>query len=170
MRAARWRRDVVLNESAIHPAHPPLQKIHIQVDSGPLAARQVFDLLKRDLADTLLEVEELGAIELVLAEAVNNIVEHAYSNGRRKGTIHLHCQLRRDGLHFEITDNGLPMPGGCTPLGRAVNVNVDPMNVPEGGYGWFLIQDLAKDVTYRRRGRVNHLSLRMAVAIDGGQS
>lgn len=170
MRATRWRRDVVLNDSAVHPTHPPLQKVHIQVDSGPLAARQVFELLKRDLTGVSLDIEELGAVELVLAEAVNNIVEHAYSNGRSKGAINLHCQLRRDGLHFEITDNGLPMPGGCTPLGRAVNVNVDPMNMPEGGYGWFLIQDLAKDVTYCRRGRVNHLSLRMAVALDTDQT
>lgn len=166
MRAARWWPDVVLNDSPVHPAQPSLQKVRVQVDSGPMAARQAFDLLKRGLADLALDVEELGAIELVLAEVVNNIVEHAYANGLRRGPIHLCCRLRRDGLHFEFTDLGLSIPGKSTPLGLPVNVDVDLLDLPEGGYGWFLIQDLAKDVAYRRRGQVNHLSLRMALSKD----
>ena len=163
-RASRWWRDMVLNDSRVHPAHPSLQKVRVQVDSGPMAARQAFDLLKRGLADLALDVEELAAIELVLAEVVNNIVEHAYANGQRRGPIHLCCHLRRDGLHFEFTDLGLPIPGKGTPPGLPVNVDVDLVDLPEGGYGWFLIQDLAKDVTYHRRGQVNHLSLRMALS------
>ncbi|ASM73730.1 MULTISPECIES: ATP-binding protein [Roseobacteraceae] len=155
----------MLAESPIPPVHASLPEVRINVDSGPQAARQALDQLKRNLAPLSLDIEEFGAVELVLAEAMNNICEHAYAAGARSGPIRLRCQHRRDGLHFSIADEGMPMPGECTPLGLAVNVAVDLMDTPEGGFGWFLIRDLAKDVSYQRHGSVNHLSLRMAVAI-----
>ena len=161
-RAARWQHDMILQEN-IGRALP---EVHVHVDSGPLAARQAFELLKENLEELSLDIEEMGAVELVLAEAMNNICEHAYANGTQTGPIELHCQLRRDGLHFCISDEGRPMPDGRTPLGLAVNVDVDPLDMPEGGFGWFLIQNLAKDVTYRRCGATNRLWLRMAVALD----
>ncbi|UOA25581.1 ATP-binding protein [Pseudosulfitobacter sp. DSM 107133] len=142
-----------------------LPEVHVHVDSGPQAARQAFEILKGNLEELSLDIEELGAVELVLAEAMNNICEHAYANGIQSGPIDLRCQHRRDGLHFKITDEGQPMPDGRTPLGLAVNVDVDLLDMPEGGFGWFLIQNLAKEVTYRRRNGTNHLSLRMAVAL-----
>ena len=57
------------------------------------------------------------------------------------------------------------MPNGQLPLGMAQDVDVDMMDLPDGGFGWFLIKDLAKDVRYHRIGEVNQLDLRLAVAI-----
>ncbi|MEL7081583.1 MAG: ATP-binding protein, partial [Pseudomonadota bacterium] len=62
------------------------------------------------------------------------------------------------------------MPDGETPLGRPANLNVDKMDLPEGGFGWFLIKDLAKDVDYKRVGWENRLSLRLAVATKARQT
>jgi serine/threonine-protein kinase RsbW len=42
---------------------------------------------------------------------------------------------------------------------------VDLMDLPEGGFGWFLIKDLAKDVVYARVEGENRLQLRVAVAV-----
>ena len=54
----------------------------------------------------------------------------------------------------------------CGTCGREKLVEDVPMqDMPEGGFGWFLIKDLAKDVTYHRVKAENHLSLRLAVAI-----
>ena len=64
-----------------------------------------------------------------------------------------------------VVDTGRAMPDGRTPLGAAVDTDVPMQDMPEGGFGWFLIKDLAKDVTYHRVKAENHLSLRLAVAI-----
>ena len=73
--------------------------------------------------------------------------------------------LRYEGLAFDPQANALVGPDGRTPLGAAANLNVDLCDMPEGGFGWFLIKDLAKDVTYHRVEPENHLSLRLAVAM-----
>ena len=57
------------------------------------------------------------------------------------------------------------MPDGQTPVGAAADLDVDFCDMPEGGFGWFLIKDLAKDVNYHREGVQNHLHLRIAVGI-----
>ena len=64
---------------------------------------------------------------------------------------------------FRIEDTGRPMPGGETPLGQAANLDVDLEDLPEGGFGWFLIRDLAKDVNYSRADGTNVLDLRLAI-------
>ena len=64
-----------------------------------------------------------------------------------------------------ILDQGLPMPDGQAPVGMAKNLDVDIMDMPEGGFGWFLIQNLAKDVRYGRINDQNRLALRLALAL-----
>lgn len=122
-----------------------------------------------------LDIEETGTVELVLAEALNNIVEHAYPSVDDSGMIWIRCTHRRDGLHLRINDEGVMMPDGQLPIGMAQNLDVDLLDLPEGGFGWFLIRDLAKDVRYQRVGQKNQLELRIAVALlqqaqDGASS
>ena len=100
-----------------------------------------------------------------MAEALNNVVEHAYPQGDPVGRIVITCTHRRNGLHLTVTDRGRGMPDGRTPLGAPVDVDVVPCDIPEGGFGWFLIKDLAKDVHYQRIAPENRLSLRLAVAL-----
>ncbi len=135
------------------------------VDSGELAVREALGLVLANLETLSLDVEELATVELVLAEALNNVVEHAYPVTKPGNSIKIHCSQKVTGLHFAITDQGYSMPNGQTPLGLPQNVEVDPFDMPEGGFGWFLIKDLAKDVTYRRVENTNQLALRIAVAI-----
>ena len=44
------------------------------------------------------------------------------------------------------------MPNGQPPFGFAPDVTVALDDLPEGGFGWFLIKDLARDVSYERQG------------------
>jgi serine/threonine-protein kinase RsbW len=55
------------------------------------------------------------------------------------------------------------MPEGRLPVGELSPLGGDLEDLPEGGFGWFLIQNLAKDVTYNRVGDVNELKLRLAI-------
>jgi serine/threonine-protein kinase RsbW len=140
-----------------------LPKFQVSVQSGQLAVRSALEKLLTQLEPLHLDVEEAGTIELVLAEALNNVVEHGYPPSSEGGAIDISCSHKRDGLHFEICDQGLPMPSGETPIGSKVDLNVPMQDMPEGGFGWFLIKDLAKDIDYARQGNSNHLRLRLNV-------
>lgn len=140
-----------------------LPKFQVSVESGQLAVRSALEKLLTQLEPLNLDVEEAGTIELVLAEALNNVVEHGYPPSSKGGAIDISCSHEHDGLHFEICDQGLPMPDGETPIGSKVDLNVPMQDMPEGGFGWFLIKDLAKDIDYARQGNSNHLRLRLNV-------
>lgn len=108
-------------------------------------------------------VEDLSNLEIVLAEALNNIVEHAYPEGA-SGDIRLVVRRRPTSLMIEIRDKGRPMPKGRAPIGN------HPMSefhhddaMPEGGYGWFLIRELVRDLVYDRRDGENILLFRLPV-------
>ena len=130
-----------------------------------MAVRDALGQLLDGLKPLALDVEEAGTVELVMAEALNNIVEHAYPDGEISGSIDITCSHRNDGLHLTVVDSGRAMPNGQTPVGAAADLDVDFCDMPEGGFGWFLIKDLAKDVTYQRQDAENQLCLRLAVAL-----
>ncbi|MDZ4394423.1 ATP-binding protein [Cypionkella sp.] len=116
----------------------------------------------RALLDTLLlrslPEDGRGTAEIVLAEALNNIVEHAYAH--HDGEIEISLQLRRNELLCKISDTGVPMPGGQLPAG-VLAPHVDCADLPEGGFGWHLIRRLSKDLDYRREDGRNLLSFRL---------
>jgi serine/threonine-protein kinase RsbW len=145
---------------------PPFQ---ISVQSSELAVREALAKLLTALHPLNLDVEESGTVELVLAEVLNNIVEHAYPVSAPDGPITIKCEVGQDGLHFRITDKGKAMPDGTLPAGKRSQVDVDLIDLPEGGFGWFLIQDLARDVTYTRVGCENLLHMRLAVGLSTGR-
>jgi serine/threonine-protein kinase RsbW len=119
--------------------------------------RALFDtILLRSLAE-----DDRGAAEIVLAEALNNIVEHAYSNSL--GEIDISLQLRQNELVCTIVDTGSPMPNEELPTGRLGALS-NQDELPEGGFGWHLIRTLSKDLKYCREGGRNLLSFRLDTA------
>ena len=134
-----------------------------------LAFRATFDNVRLAIERVMenagslnLDVDERASVELVLAEALNNIVEHAYGS-KEDGEIKLVLRHGRAGLLVEIRDNGKPMPNGRTPVGDHPNDNAILGDLPEGGFGWFLIRELARDLIYDRENGENFLIFRMAV-------
>ncbi|WP_323769276.1 ATP-binding protein [Antarctobacter sp.] len=132
--------------------------ISCQMDSTP-------DDVQTTLLDinSLLQGEEIAPPpdcnwELVVAEVLNNIVEHAYQD-RAGGEILLKLRFGPDRLTVEFTDFGLPMPSGTPPSGAPANLDVSTENLPEGGFGWFLIRSLSENLSYCHDGTRNHLTL-----------
>lgn len=142
-----------------------LQPIDIRVQSGTSAVREALAKLLAGLGPLQLDVDEEGTVELVLAEALNNIVEHAYAEGDKGGPISIICTHQMDGLHLRIEDEGARLENDQLPPGTAQNLDVSTNNLPEGGFGWFLIRELAKDINYQRMAGGNQLELRLEVGL-----
>ncbi len=136
--------------------------VNVRLKSDNLSIRtalgEVIDALKARRVDP----DALGSVEIVLAEALNNVVEHAYAM-RDDGDIEINGQIAGDMLLFDITDEGAPMPLGEVPSGAPAKLDVGLDDMPEGGFGWFLIRQMTEDLTYLREGGRNHLSLTLSV-------
>lgn len=146
---------------------PPRDNVtRIVIPSDPKAVREALCALFDTLLLRSLPESERGTAELVLAEALNNIVEHAYA--RDDGEIELTLHLNASELACRIIDSGRPMPEERLPPGALKPFDgLDDM--PEGGFGWFLIRTLAHDLHYRRVNGRNQLSFRLAAGQSGGE-
>lgn len=97
-------------------------------------------------------------VQIALTEAVNNVVEHAYA-GAVPGEVMIQGKLLAEQLWISITDAGVPYPTGALPAGLPADIDVPTEDLPEGGFGWFLIRELASQVQYERNNGSNNLSL-----------
>ncbi|WP_245781187.1 ATP-binding protein [Celeribacter neptunius] len=126
------------------------------------AVRRGLENIKTGLAPFGFSADELSSLEIVLAEALNNIVEHAYTEADN-GLIEVSLTQIPCGLACTIIDNGKMMPGGEPPLGLQANLDCDRADLPEGGFGWFLIRELAHELDYQHIDGQNKLSFRLAI-------
>jgi len=114
----------------------------------PADAAAVRGLLQR-LEEGLdgLPQDERDCTLLVLAEALNNVVEHGYAGG--PGWIGV---TRGRGRAWRIVEAARPFAAGGAGM---------PGGVAEGGFGWPLIRALTEEVRVRRTRGMNVLTLRM---------
>lgn len=155
--------------------------------SGRIAARtqpmfhRVLRAKPETVRDTLTAIRQrfraevsddtLGRLELVLAEVMNNVTEHAGLS--RHGhvpvettpSIHLSIVRHDSGLACAITDDGASLPNDCV-LPRSLPL-MDMNDLPEGGFGWYLIQDLTQALCYYREDQRNFLAF--SVPFDNRQ-
>lgn len=142
---------------------PTLAPFVVKVAGNEAAVRDGLARVLDRISPLALSTEDSGTVELLLAEALNNIVEHALAGADQPGSIRIDGHGDADGLHLRITDRGTPMPDGQIPSGAMPSVDGPTDALPEGGFGWFMIHALARDVRYDRSGTLNRLSLRIPV-------
>ncbi|WP_298937324.1 ATP-binding protein [uncultured Ruegeria sp.] len=118
-----------------------------------------IEQLSTGLSDQGLPVQKADDVKIALAEAINNVVEHAYA-GIAPAKVQVTCRLDQDRLDILISDTGNPLPGLHPPDGIPASVDTTPQDLPEGGFGWYLIYELTSDISYERRKGCNRLSLR----------
>lgn len=97
----------------------------------------------------------LAALELVVEEAVVNVITHAYPD--RPGTVDVAC--RTDGEEFvvEIADSGLPFDP-TTAAGPDTTLPLEERDI--GGFGILLIRRSCDALSWRRIAGRNILSCR----------
>ncbi|MFT3687661.1 ATP-binding protein [Paenirhodobacter sp.] len=139
------------------PEPDSLAAIQHSFEAHPQAVRLALKQTLERLVSKL-SPEEAGALELVLAEVCNNIVEHGYAN-HASGTIALSIYPEGESLLCTVGDRGNALPRRC--LDAPDRARPCPEELPEGGFGWFLIRDLVQDLHYCRDGNRNLLVFRL---------
>lgn len=131
--------------------------IHIVFPGDNLAVRKALRSVLDGLKHLELPGEVLSVVEIVVAECLNNVVEHAYADDTQ-GMIEINARLRENALWFRIVDDGFPMPAETLPDGHPHDLDAMQDDLPEGGFGWFLIKQLTNDLQYVRDEDQNRLT------------
>lgn len=153
----------------------PLSEIRTMICSIPAIYDRMIrasrDGVRRCLGDAtramapFVDAEVIARTELVLAELLNNIAEHGmlslpecahcnfciYPSG--EAVIRLRLSVYENGIACVLTDSGAEIPQNCL----AKVYPPPPQTLPEGGFGWPLINGLTRCLHYSRSGQRNIL-------------
>lgn len=132
----------------------------LPVSATPHGVRAALLQMRRLLCGDAVNRDDRGTCETVMAEVLNNIVEHACA-GRADGMIEVVLVYDGFGLLVDVKDDGAPMPGGRLPEPHRAALDVACEDLPEGGFGWSVIRALTTGLLYRRTGGVNRLQFRV---------
>ncbi|MGN0933494.1 ATP-binding protein [Falsigemmobacter intermedius] len=128
------------------------------IAADPFEVRRTLQELPGAIAGVALQEDLRVALEIVLAEVLNNIVEHGYEG--QGGDIELSVLPLDRGVMCLVTDKGRPLPDGRLPEGRLPDLPAQPAGLdglPEGGFGWHMIRALASDIRFDRVRGANQL-------------
>ncbi len=142
-------------DTALQPPATPYDSgaFIINFHATPLKVRDALETLIDYLGPLNLLQEHLDTIEIVLAETLNNVTEHAYDGDG--GPIYMRAIVVDGTLSVVIRDRGKPLPPSLILADDPDGF--DPESLPEGGFGWHLIRNLASELTHNRLARWNEL-------------
>ena len=107
-----------------------------------------------------IDTELAGRTELVLAEALNNVVEHGYQF-KKTGDVELQIAFCSSEVDITIRDQGREL--GQIPCKKDMDRGELALDeLPEGGFGWFLIHEMTSKIEYKHSRGKNILSLRLS--------
>jgi len=131
-------------------------EISFTFQSDAFVVRRVLSDLCDYLATRSVSPDDIENLSISLGEALNNIVEHAYPEPKG-GEIHLRCRVKPGTLAITLRDQGKMMPGLTLPKGAAKPDECTFEDMPEGGFGWFMIRALSQKIDYQRINGTNRL-------------
>ncbi|MEM9247459.1 MAG: ATP-binding protein [Pseudomonadota bacterium] len=158
---------VALGAQSIDPSTRALDTVVESFRSTPMAVREaITGLCARVIGAGLDEMDGM-TLEILLAEATNNVVEHAYGNDG-SGWILLEMDVLSDWIVCRLSDGGAAMPDGSVPQPQRTSESAsrggEVSDLPEGGFGWSMIHELTTDLSYTREDDTNVLCFSLSVA------
>lgn len=144
-----------------HPADDGLGCFVRRFMASDHATRAVLAAIDARLDALGIDPDDRASVELIVAEVLNNIGEHAY--GGKAGPVELVIEIDRTGLVCRLSDRGVPLPGGVMAANGPPPIQ-PPENLPEGGFGWHIIRCLASELRYWRQDGWNRLSFRVGLS------
>ena len=127
----------------------------LSIDSSFSEVRLASELLYKYCNTHDIDIDLQGQLELMLVEALNNVVEHAYLE-KAGSPIQIELEMVDQNALMRITDEGIAAPGSVMIEGSELP---DVATLPEGGWGLCLIQALADNIEYHRFPKHNVLTL-----------
>lgn len=127
--------------------------IRLSIDSRLEQVRVLSGALRGIGQELSLSAEQLGQLELMMVEAVNNVIEHAYQM-QGGNDVHVRVEYSPQEVHLVISDRGHTMPDELHSTARDMP---NPEDLPEGGWGMGLIHLLADSIRYSSDAKGNHL-------------
>lgn len=135
---------------------PSANVLHLTLVATPETVRETLRQIMAAPPVNRLASDHRATVEIVLAEALNNIVEHAYPSA--PGSVSLTLVATARGLECQLVDHGAPMPDATLPAGQLPTFDPATLEtLPEGGFGWYLLRSLTSALTYQRKAGANHL-------------
>lgn len=132
--------------------------LHLVLAADPVSVRNGLARMTSAPPLTQLSPDHRATVELILAEVLNNVTEHAYAGS--PGDVAVTLQMTAAGLACQVVDKGHAMPGGLLPEG-----NLPVADLPEGGFGWHLVRSLTQDMHYHRVAGQNRLGF--VIPVEG---
>lgn len=96
-------------------------------------------------------------IEQCCVEAINNCIEHSYKYDLSKD-VEVVFSFEKDTIELNIIDNGIALES----LKKDTSMDFDPEdieNLPEGGMGLILINQIMDNVSYKSENGFNKLTM-----------
>lgn len=140
---------------------PPAELVDTRFPATEAAVARQIDAIAAAVDGHRLGRRFRTDIAIVLGEVLNNIVEHSLA-GRRGASIELSVRVEGCALLVETVDRGRPLPPRLLLGAELPDSEVAVPDLPEGGFGWFIIHALAQDMVYERAAGANRLSFRLA--------
>lgn len=123
---------------------------------APLEISRQLTRLPSVLKQAGISEDLCGNILLVLGEILNNIAEHAVTDP--SGIVALEVSGAGGRVHIQTEDSGLALPAGLLGSPSLPEMGNTVEDLPEGGFGWFIIHSLVDDMVYERYDGMNRLS------------
>jgi serine/threonine-protein kinase RsbW len=127
--------------------------IRLSIDSRLEQVRVLSGALRGIGKELALSESEIGQLELMMVEAVNNVIEHAYEL-QAGNDVHVRFEQRGNTVYLIISDRGKPIPAEVQ---EEIGEMPDPLALPDGGWGLALIHALADSIRYVCSPEGNHL-------------
>ena len=134
-----------------------MTEANFSISSDYDQVQEVGKLISGYLTKEKLESHICNAVEISLAEALNNVIKHAYLNKSHHG-IDINIRKNNKYLEVEVIDNGLPRTELGTPTLEFDPDDID--NLPESGMGLYIIHQLMDEVNYITLNGKNYFTLK----------
>jgi len=103
-----------------------------------------------------LSPELVMSLNLAMEEAVSNVILYAYPQGEKSCEIYVDCIKSGDKISFVITDSGIPFD---PTVKDDPDITLPASERPIGGLGIFLVRQIMTEISYKRYGDLNVLTL-----------
>lgn len=145
--------------------------VNLRFDANAAAVREALMQVEATLAQAGASDDLRLRTQIALAEACNNIVEHAYRPLPEGVVPIIQLDIAGDagGLQITLRDRGRSMPDGPLP-GQVLPAfdATDPATLPEGGFGWALLREMTRALSLSRQNGQNILRFRLLHADKPG--